>query len=157
MKRGAAAVLLMCTAAGCAPDRAVAPAPAQVRPTTAAERLSAVQVTATATGLRDSLGIVDGLIVDGPREFVRNPRVVLDGRVVHLRRDDPRIRRRGVAAAIVFTRAEVGDRFGPGDYDSVVVIRTPPCDFGQRLGECIGIPIPPRPTPILDVAAERTP
>jgi hypothetical protein len=134
-------------------DRAGA---ASVRGATRCRSIGEVTVVATTSANPDPKDVLEGLIVDGPRGFLTKPRVVLDGRVVRLRRDDPRLRGHGVAASFVFTRAEVGDRFGPGDYDGVVIIRTAPCGAGQRLGECLGVPIPLRPTPILDVVAEWT-
>ena len=153
--RHTAAFLLACAAAACTHDTAVAPAPpASARPVP--DRLAEVNAVVTVSAIADPRDVLEGLIVDGPRGFVTRPRVVLDGRVVRLRRDDPRLRGNGVAASFVFTRAEVGDRFGPGDYDGVVIIRTAPCEAGQRLGECIGMPIPIRPTPILSIAAEST-
>ncbi|HYH82674.1 MAG TPA: hypothetical protein VEX86_22975 [Longimicrobium sp.] len=155
-----AAVVLL---AACAIDRATAP-PARFAPPNRASaedvlrELSQIVVVARGSGAgADSASrtsVLCGMVGHGPRRVVTRPLFVVDGRVTRLTRDDPRLRPGFSGIVAVFTRAEAGDRFGPGDYDGVVIIRTVR-PRGGCWADSLEIRVPHRPTPMLMLDSVR--
>jgi hypothetical protein len=102
----------------------------------------------------DRASLLCAMVVDGPRGVVTRPLFVVDGRVTRLSRDDPRLRAGFTGLMAVFTRAEAGDRYGPGDYDGVVIIRTVR-PRGGCWADSLEIRVPNRPTPVLMLDSVR--